>query len=194
MKKIYLLCVLSVIILLGGFQSEAANSSGLETIERLETTNGAATNADKVDNLSQSQVERKKKASDLVIDESKKEENLIKVNVTVGNKIFVATFYDNVTAKAFIERMPLSLNMSELNSNEKYNKLGEGLPTHSTEKPSVIYEGEIMCWSGDTLVLFYETFSNTYGGYVRLGSINDVSGLRAALGKGNSTVIFNVVK
>ena len=42
------------------------------------------------------------------------------------------------------------------------------------------------------VVLFYTTFSNSYGGYVRLGHIEDISGLASALGTGSVQVTFSV--
>ena len=49
-----------------------------------------------------------------------------------------------------------------------------------------------MCWSSNTLVLFYNTYSNSHGGYVKLGYIEDISGLKEALGKANVQVTFEI--
>ncbi|WP_165972417.1 cyclophilin-like fold protein [Paenibacillus piri] len=66
------------------------------------------------------------------------------------------------------------------------------LPVESTELPETIRAGEIMCWSSNSLVLFYHTFSNSYSGYVRIGYIKDVTGLASALGRGNVEVTFSL--
>lgn len=113
------------------------------------------------------------------------------VNITVGTQVFTAKFYGNEASRALMAQMPFTVNMTDLNRNEKYYNLPENLPSDNTEKPETIHAGEIMCWSGDTLVLFYETFSNAYGGYVRLGTIEDTTGLAAALGTDNVTVTFS---
>ncbi|QQO07794.1 cyclophilin-like fold protein [Breznakiella homolactica] len=110
------------------------------------------------------------------------------ITITIGGETFAAGLYDNVTARTLLAMLPLTMAMSDLNGNEKFFRLGESLPASSTEHPAVIRAGEIMLWSGNTLVLFYETFSNSYGGYVRLGMAEDTSRLRAALGRGNVTV------
>ena len=113
------------------------------------------------------------------------------MNVTVGAKTFAAQMLDNETTRAFMALLPMTVNMSELNGNEKYYRLPNDLPTKATERPATIYAGEIMCWSSSNLVLFYSTFSNSYSGYVRLGRIEDISGFASALGPGSVQVTFS---
>jgi hypothetical protein len=43
-----------------------------------------------------------------------------KMRIKVGTKKFVATLYDNATATAFKSLLPMTVNMVELNRNEKY--------------------------------------------------------------------------
>ncbi len=112
------------------------------------------------------------------------------IKITVGGTSFSAKLHDNQTTRALLAKFPLSLNMSELNGREKYYHLPENLPSPSTEKPAAIHAGEIMLWSSTSLVLFYNTFSNSYGGYVKLGYVEDVTGLAAALGSGSVQVTF----
>jgi hypothetical protein len=73
-----------------------------------------------------------------------------------------------------------------------YYHFPEKLPVQATEQPAAIQAGEIMCWSSNSLVLFYNTFSNSYGGYVKLRYIEDISGLKEALGADNVQVTFEV--
>jgi len=119
-------------------------------------------------------------------------EKMISAKITVGNKVFTAKLYDKETTQALLSKLPMTVNMTELNGREKYYHLPENLPAQSTETPATINAGEIMCWSSNSLVLFYNTYSNSYGGYVKLGYIEDTSGLKEALGKENVQVTFEV--
>jgi hypothetical protein len=125
---------------------------------------------------------------------SKEESSMMPILISVGNASFSAKLYDNETTRALLAQFPLSLNMSELNGKEKYYHFPENLPSPSTEKPATIHAGEIMLWSSNSLVLFYSTFSNAYGGYVRLGYVEEVTGLADSLGSGSVQVTFTVSK
>lgn len=120
------------------------------------------------------------------------ENGVISINITVGSRTFTATLNDNETTQALVAQFPMTLQMNELNGLEKYNDLSEDLTTTSTERPATIHAGDIMCWSGNTLVLFYQTFSNSNGGYVSMGSVDDPSNLATALGSGNIQVTWSL--
>ena len=110
------------------------------------------------------------------------------IMVKIGNKDFAATLYDNETAEVFKEMLPLTLDMIELNGNEKYCNLPDTLPT-SAERVGTINAGDIMLYGSDCVVLFYETFNTPYS-YTRIGHIDDVTGLAGAVGSGNVIVTF----
>lgn len=111
-----------------------------------------------------------------------------KMEIKIGNNTFTATLYDNATASEFRSILPMAVKMVELNGNEKYADLSRSLPTNASN-PGTIKTGDLMLYGSSTLVLFYKTFSTTYS-YTRLGRIDDVTGLAAALGSGNVTVAF----
>lgn len=115
-----------------------------------------------------------------------------KIKITVNSLIFTATLLDNNSAKAFKEMLPLTINMVELNNNEKYFDLPNSLPTNSSN-PQAINSGDLMLYGSKTLVLFYKTFSTSYS-YTRLGKIDDTTGLATALGSGNVTITFNKIE
>lgn len=112
------------------------------------------------------------------------------LTITVGTASFTATFAGNATAAAFKSRLPLTLNMSELNGNEKYFYLPESLPA-AASNPGTIQAGDLMLYGSDCLVLFYETFRTSYS-YTRIGRIDNPSGLAAALGRGSVSVTFSL--
>ncbi len=111
-----------------------------------------------------------------------------KIKIKVGSQTFTATLLDNKSAKAFKEILPLTINMIELNANEKYYDLPSSLPTNSSN-PGTVKNGDLMLYRSKTLVLFYKTFSTSYS-YTKLGAVDDVTGLASALGSGNVTVTF----
>ena len=116
-------------------------------------------------------------------------EGNMKINVTIGSKAFIAALYDNATARNFSALLPLTLDMSELNGNEKYNYLSDNLPT-ATERVESIKTGDLMLYGSNCLVLFYKNFSTSYS-YTKLGAIEDVSELSAALGGGSVQITFS---
>ena len=112
----------------------------------------------------------------------------MEINVIVGNKTFEATVADTETGRAFYNMLPLTLNMTELNGNEKYCYLDTSLPTASYS-PGTINAGDIMLYGSSCVVLFYESFSSGYS-YTRIGAVDNPEGLAQALGTGNVTVKF----
>jgi hypothetical protein len=112
-----------------------------------------------------------------------------KIAIKVNSKTFTATLLGNNAAKAFKERLPMTITMTELNGNEKYYDLSNSLPTNSSN-PRTIQSGDLMLYGSKTLVLFYKTFSTSYS-YTKLGHIEDTAGLAEALGSGNVVVVFD---
>lgn len=112
------------------------------------------------------------------------------LKITVGSKSFIVTLADNETAEAFVKLLPLTLNMSELNGNEKLFRFDSDLPTNASI-PASIKEGDLMLYGSRTLVLFYKSFPTSYS-YTPLGFISASEGLEAALGRRNALVKFEV--
>lgn len=114
------------------------------------------------------------------------------IKIEVNGTTFTATLDDNAAARAFAAMLPLTLDMRDLNGNEKYFYLNVALPTKSYN-PATIHAGDLMLYGSACVVLFYETFSSGYS-YTRLGRIDNPSGLAAAVGSGNATVSFFVAE
>lgn len=128
----------------------------------------------------------------LTSDSVELEQSGSKISILVGSRTFTATLAENAAVTAFVAMLPLTLKMSDLNRNEKLARLSQNLPTQ-TFNPDRIQNGDLMLWGANTVVIFYETFSTSYP-YTRLGKIDDPVGLKAALGSGDVTVIFELDK
>lgn len=117
-------------------------------------------------------------------------ENITKLTVSINDYHFSGVLYDNAYSKAFSKILPITLEMSDLNGNEKYYYLDNTLPTAS-ENPKQIKSGDIMLYGDNCLVLFYKSFSSSYS-YTKLGYIEDTSDLEKAVGGGNVTVTISI--
>jgi hypothetical protein len=114
-----------------------------------------------------------------------------KMKITIGTTTFIANLLDNPTTQAFKKLLPLTLDMSDLNDNEKYFYLSTILPTKSSFGDN-IRAGDIMLYGNNCLVLFYKGFHTTYS-YTKLGHIEDISGMIEALGTGNVKIKFEIM-
>lgn len=76
-------------------------------------------------------------------------------------------FADNETAKALQKRLPLTMQMKELNGNEKYHYFPFSLPTNP-KYVGTVQAGDLMLYGSDCLVLFYESFQTDIQ-YTRIG-------------------------
>lgn len=111
-----------------------------------------------------------------------------KMKINIASKTFTATLEEGPTVSKFKSLLPLKLEMTELNGNEKYFHLTTRLPTNEIS-PGTIQNGDIMLYGDNSLVLFYKSFKTSYS-YTRLGRIDDPSGLAAAVGEGDVSVSF----
>ena len=108
------------------------------------------------------------------------------MRITAGGRSFTAEIEDSATGRAFWGKLPLTLDMSELNGNEKYC-YGVSLPENDRYYDR-IEAGDLMLYSGSCVVLFY----GSAGGYsyTRIGKIDNVEALADALGNGDADVRF----
>ena len=109
--------------------------------------------------------------------------------MTVGDRRFAITLSDNPTARAFAALLPLTIDMSDLNGNEKHVELPKELPTNAS-RPGTIRNGDLMLYGDDTLVIFYLTFDSSYS-YTRLGRVDDPAELATVLGKSSVRLSFS---
>lgn len=122
-----------------------------------------------------------------VVDQDKQKE--IPVILTVDGKTFAAKFYGNKTARALLEKMPMTLSMEELNGNEKYHYFDTKFPAIETS-PKKIQAGEIKLYGPDCLVVFYKAHTTSYP-YTSVGYVEDVPGFVNAVGDGDIKITFH---
>lgn len=156
----------------------------------LTACNNSNTNESK--QISQHEVPRSDSTQQTDDVDASKSLTMIDLSITVGSKVFSAKLYDNQTTQALVELFPLTIEMSELNGNEKYYYLSNKLPTAS-EQLGKIHTGDIMLYGDDCLVVFYKTFSSSYR-YTRLGYIEDAVSFAKVVGNSNFKVTFDLAR
>lgn len=124
-------------------------------------------------------------------DDNLKKEVIKTINMQIGNKNFTIKLFDNNAAQNLITQLPLTLDMKELNGNEKYSYLPKKLPADS-QNISEIKAGDLMLFGSDCLVLFYKNFHTSYS-YTKIGYIENITELTATLGNGNIKVKLNIL-
>lgn len=111
------------------------------------------------------------------------------VVLEVNGQTFQAVFYDNPTADELLKKMPMTLDMEELNGNEKYHFFDTEFPTDE-KSPEEISAGDIMLYGPDCLVTFYKSHSTSYQ-YTPVGKIENASGFAEAVGSGTVTITYS---
>ena len=124
-------------------------------------------------------------------DGHEEEQKMDEIYLDVNGRTFAIILEDTEAAEALFNMLPMSLDMEELNGNEKYCYIEESLPT-SIIRPGTINTGDVMLYGDSCLVVFYETFRTSYS-YTPIGHIADPSGLAEALGDSDVTVSFSQI-
>ena len=113
----------------------------------------------------------------------------LRMLMIVGKRSFAITLANTNAARAFAAQLPLTLDMAELNGNEKHADLLQALPTEAS-RPGTIHSGDLLLYGSNTLVVFYKTFRSSYS-YTRIGHVNDPAGLEQVLGQSSVRIVFS---
>lgn len=116
----------------------------------------------------------------------------MKMQVQIGENIFMASLETNDAVDALAEMMkeaPVTIQMSDYSGFEKVGSLGKSLPSNNSQ--TTTQAGDIVLFNSNQIVIFYG--SNSWS-YTRLGKIDDLSGWEEALGKGDITVTFSLAQ
>lgn len=115
-------------------------------------------------------------------------EFISKINININGTNYTATLEDNNTTREFLKRLPLEINMNELNGNEKYYYFDNSLPNNSS-RIGKISSGDLMLYGSDCLVLFYKSFNTSYS-YTKIGKIDNLTYLESNVGKDSIKISF----
>ena len=110
------------------------------------------------------------------------------MNITIGQSTFSTELADTKAAQELTALLPLTLEMQDHLSNEKFAELPKAL-SRNDQAVGRIEAGDIMLWSGNTLVVFYESFQSSYR-YTKLGKIKNTAQLKKVVGTGKVTMTF----
>ena len=111
------------------------------------------------------------------------------IKLKVNDKSFKAKLNNSSASKKLKSMLPMTINMSELNGNEKYHYFDTEF-SGSEKTFSAIHAGDLMIFGGDCLVLFYDDIKNSPYEYIKLGSLTSTKGLKSALGNKSVKVEF----
>ena len=114
--------------------------------------------------------------------------NSQKMNIQIDNKTFTVIVENNKTVKELYQKLPITLEMSDLNNNEKYCYLDFTLPTDSKSVKN-IKKGDVMLFGNSCLVIFYKSFTTSYS-YTKIGYIENPADIETALGRKDIKVIL----
>ena len=117
-----------------------------------------------------------------------KNASAVTIKLNISQQEYTAVLEDNPAVRQLMSKLPMTLEMEELNGNEKYYQFAESFPA-ADEDIGQIHAGDIMLFAGHYVVIFYKDFPSQYR-YTRLGHIDNPQGLAEALGPGKAVVSF----
>lgn len=109
--------------------------------------------------------------------------------IKIKDTEFEVMLHDEDIIKYLADKLPVTLLMQDMNSNEKYYFLDEDLPSNA-KKYNEINAGDIMLYGEDCIVLFYDDILSSPYSYTKIGQIKDTIGLKDAVGDGDIEVEF----
>ncbi|MBO4575705.1 MAG: hypothetical protein J5680_01200 [Neisseriaceae bacterium] len=109
----------------------------------------------------------------------------MKIKIIVNNQEFTATMQDNTASQELLQMLPLQIDMTELNGNEKYHQFSDKKFSTNSHIVKNIANGDLMIFGNNYLVIFYKNFTQNNYAYTPIGKIDNPKNLPQALGHGN---------
>lgn len=117
----------------------------------------------------------KKEVPEVKSDKSKDKEVISFMKMTINNEEYQVKLDSNEATNQLLDKLPLELEMDELNGNEKYTYLDFSLTTNEYN-PKTINKGDVMLFGNNCLVIFYKNFNTSYS-YTKIGHIDNLKDL-----------------
>lgn len=118
---------------------------------------------------------------DQEMNQTKKEELGMKMNIQVNGETFLVTLEHNKAVDelaALLKQGSITLHLNDYAGFEKVGPLGYSLSAN--DKQTTTQAGDIVLYQGNQIVIFYG--SNAWS-YTRLGRVDDLTGWKEALGR-----------
>jgi len=116
----------------------------------------------------------------------------MKLKITVGEKVIMATLYNNSTSKDFITLLPLTTTLEDYVNTEKIHFLTKKLSVDNSQKPGQV-TGDIAYYvPWGNLAIFYTRNASSADGFIILGKID--SGKEALNVTGDIKVKIELVR
>ena len=111
----------------------------------------------------------------------------------IKGKEYQIQLEDNETVNKIKSKFPLTITMTNLNSNEVYYYFtGESFPTN-IKSVGTINQGDIYLYQSNCLVLFYKTFTTSYS-YTKIGKVIAPNGLDTLIGSDKTVEVQWFIK
>ena len=86
-----------------------------------------------------------------------------KIKITFGDKVVKGYLNNTITAKEFIRKLPLRMQMTRYGDREYYGKVGEDLSVNQNSITNIFKRGDISYWiPGKSFALFINDEANPY--------------------------------
>lgn len=108
------------------------------------------------------------------------------MNINVNGQVASVQLEDNATVKAILAEVPFTIQMDDLNQNEKYYYFDKSFPTNP-QPIQTIEAGDVLLYQNNCLVIFYQA-AEPIVPYTRIGKIIDFQDIRTSFGNESVSV------
>lgn len=118
-------------------------------------------------------------------------EEVAMATVTLDSVSVEIILADNVTVQDLASRSPIELTVTDYGGKEKVGTLPFSPEGRQDLTPTRVNKGEVYLYGSNSLVIFYVSEPNQWGGYTPLGVLRDPDVLDAFIGSGETAVTID---